>query len=60
MNKEPLRGTEWLWAGTHEAPRVPPKPPSASPLRHGAATTTAVSAATDQIYVVAQTERTLR
>ena len=39
MNKqEPLRGQKWLWGATHQAPRVPPKPPSASPLRHGAAT----------------------
>ena len=37
-NKEPLRGTELALKGTHQAPRVPSKPPSASPpplLRHG-------------------------
>jgi hypothetical protein len=43
-HKEPLRGQNLLWRGTHQAPRVPSKPPSASPLRHGAATTAATLA----------------
>ena len=35
-HKESLRKTRLALKGTHEAPRVPFKLPSASPLRHGA------------------------
>jgi hypothetical protein len=48
-HKEPLRGLNLALKGTHQAPRVPSKPPSASPLRHGAVTTAAVLAAADTL-----------
>ena len=46
-NKEPLRGLYLALKGTQQAPSVPLKLPSASPLRHGAVTTAALLAAAD-------------
>ena len=46
-HKEPLRELNLALKGTQQTPRVPSKPPSASPLRHGAVTMAALLAAAD-------------